>query len=684
MATNSNRSGSGFPERADGLSRRRLFQAGGSLTAVAAAGIALPSTVFGSERAAGRGVEIENLGPGNFSFPLLGSVLLGDTMYVGSRNLSPTRVAGFHVPTRTVVSEFTLGNGNFVQSLATDGNDVVYAGVNQAQPDTNLYRCNVRTGEVTEAAAVPGQSVAALAVASDGMVYTSGRPEGRTRGPALFSYDPVSGELTNLGVPNPDTGQCLGLAVTDTTVYFGCGASSVGGGPAGLFAVDRVSGAVTDILPPELAGERQITKAEVFGDILVVGGGQVGVLDLVGGGWRLTTIGGRQHQFTRSGDVVFGAASDGLYQIELNSWTVSRIGDPGGGFGDYQAVDTLGESIIGTMSGGYVWTLDRGSSDTQLYDVVEAGASGGGEAAQSVGVVDDKVYVGGNNSVAVHDRSSGSVKKLAFPGEVKDMVSHAGVMYMATYAPAALWAHDASGDGPARQITGLPPNQNRPRMVKWDAVNELVVIGIRSDSTGGGSLCLYDPVTDEFTAHIDPLGRSQWVWNVAPAHGLVYIAGANPGAVSGDIAAWDPIAGKEVWRMENPLGENGGVSGLTVMGRWLFGTTAVGPRFFVIDIKPSTGPELVYEADFSEFGSADIPLPVVLVDRGIVYGTTYSTLFRVDTLSRVGPATYEPTLLLDDLDSDWFSGPHLAVDDDHNLYTLTGTDLIRVRDRTPR
>lgn len=665
------------PDNPSGITRRGLIQAGGSLAAITATGIGVPATAFASDRPSAPNIEVENLGPGNFSFPLLGSVLAGDTMFVGSRNLSPTRIAGFHIPSKEVVSEFTLGNGNYVQIMASDGADVIYAGVNQAQGETNFYLCNTRTGVVTEAAVVPGQSVAAMAVAPDGIVYMSGRPEGRTRGPGLFSYDPVSGTLTDMGVPDPETGQCLGLAVSETTVYFGCGASSVGGGPAGLFAVDRVSGEVTDILPPELASERQITKAEVFGDILVVGGGQVGVLDLVNGGWRFTTIGGRQHQFTRRGDVLFGAASDGLYQIELGSWTVSRLGDPSAGLGDYQALDTHGELVVGTISGGYVWTFDEDVAEAQRYDVVEAGANGAGEAAQSVGTLGDRVYVGGNNSVAVHNRSSGSVAKLAFAGEVKDMISHAGIMYMATYAPAALWAHDPASGEPPRRITGLPPNQNRPRMVKWDDVNELVVIGIRADS-GGGSLCLYDPATETFTAHIDPLGGGQWVWNVAPAHGLIYIAGANPGAVSGDIAAWDPVAGQEVWRLENPLGENGGVSGLTVMGRWLFGTTAVGPRFFVIDINPSSGPELVYEADFSEFGSAAIPLPVILKDRGLLYGTTYSTLFRVS------PTTYEPTLLLDDLDSDWFSGPHLAVDDESNLYTLMGRDLIRVRDRTPR
>ena len=49
------------------------------------------------------------------------SPMIGDTVCVGSRNLTPTRVAGHHLPTAKVTATFTLGNGVHSQSLATDG-----------------------------------------------------------------------------------------------------------------------------------------------------------------------------------------------------------------------------------------------------------------------------------------------------------------------------------------------------------------------------------------------------------------------------------------------------------------------------------------------------------------------------------------------------------------------------------
>lgn len=653
------------------ISGRRIVSAG-LFTALILLGIGAPSGAFGkTEPAAVEHVRIERLGPGIVSFPVLGSVVIGETLYVGSRNLTPTRVAGFHLPTGRVTTEFTLGNGVYVQSLAADGDDAFYAGVSSAKGETNLYRCDIRTGEVTEVAVVPGQSVAALAVASDETVYTSGRPEGRTRGPAVFAFDPKTGNLANFGVPKADVGQSLAVAVTDTTVYFGCGASSAGGGRAGLFAIDRASGEIADILPPRMARDRGINKIEILGDLLVVGGSQVGVMDLVSGVWQFTKVGGRQHQFTRFGDKLIVSSSGGLHQIDLKTWSVSPLGDPGAGFGDTMELETAGDLLFGSMSGGRIWEFAPASGETRLHDLIDAGTSGGPEAGQSVGTLQKWVYVGGNNSIAVHDPSGGATTKLAIPGEVKDMIAVGDTMYMATYAPAALWAHRPADGAPPRRLTLLPPSQNRPHVVRWDEVNQRLMIGTRSDG-GGGSLCVFDPATETLTAHINPLGSSQWVWNAAPGHGLVYIAGAIPGGGEGDIAAWDPVAGREVWRMKNPLGEGGGVSGLAVVGQRLFGVAIGGPRLFVIDIGTEE-PELIHVGDLGPFATAPVPLPRLLADRGRLYGVSSHAVFSVD------PETFAPKLLVDDLKAEWFSGPRLAAGDDHSLYTLSGRDLVRIR-----
>lgn len=512
-------------------------------------------------------------------------------------------------------------------------------------------------------------------MAPDGVVYTSGRPEGADRGPALFAYDPATDALTNLGTPAPDAGQSLAVAATETTVYFGCGASSAGGGPAGLFAIDRATGAMTDILPAEMADDREINKIEVFDDLLVVGGAQVGVFD--GDSWWVTDVGTRQHQFARRDDALYVGTSAGLHRIDLADRTVAPIGDPGAGLGDHQELAFVGDLLVGAMSGGHVWTYDPDTGESRIDNLMDLGAEGGPEAGQSVGAGPRHVYVGGNNSVSVHDRATEAVRKLAIPGEAKDMACVDGTMYMATYAPAALWQHRPDSDEAPRRLTTLPARQNRPHVVRWDEVNRVVAVGVRSDA-GGGSLCLWDPRTERLVVHADPLGHDQWIWNVAPAHGLVYLAGANPGGRVGHIGAWDPVTERLVWRLDNPLGDGGGVSSLAVIGRRLYGMAIGGPRFFVLDLAANP-PRLVHVADFGEFEAApDTPLPRLVVDRGLLYAVTYRCLLRID------PQSFEPTLLVDNINGDWFSGPRIAVDDAHNLFTLAGRDLIRVRDRSPR
>lgn len=415
--------------------------------------------------------------------------------------------------------------------------------------------------------------------------------------------------MTKIAVPRPDAGQGLGLAVTDTTVYFGCGSSSGANVPAGLFAIDRDGGEVADILPPEMADDRWIHKIEVFEDILVVAGARVGVMDLVSGDWRFARVGGRQRQFTRIGDTLIAASSAGLHEMDLKTWRLSHVADPGARLGDYQGIALVDGLLVGAMSGGHLWSFDRKTGETEVY--------------------------------------------------VKDMVAVGDTMYMATYAPAALWKHRHDANEPPRQIRRLPPSQNRPTVVCWDDVNELIVIGVRS-ATGGGSLCFFDPVTEEFTAHIDPLGDSQWVFSAAPADGLVYIAGAIHGGRHGDIAAWDPVSGRELWRMENPLGEGGGVSTLAAIGDRLYGMAIGGPRFFAVDISPEGTPELIHEADLVAFAPEPTATPRLLVNRGTLYGISLHSLFRID------PETFEPELLVKGLDAEWYSGPRIAAGEDDN------------------
>ena len=94
------------------INRRQLLQAGGvgGLAAALAAMSPGAAQAAPKQQAAG-GPVITDLGPAVVQFSLMSSLLVGDTVYIGSRNLNPVRIIGFHLPTQTITSRTDLGSG---------------------------------------------------------------------------------------------------------------------------------------------------------------------------------------------------------------------------------------------------------------------------------------------------------------------------------------------------------------------------------------------------------------------------------------------------------------------------------------------------------------------------------------------------------------------------------------------
>ena len=84
-----------------------------------------------------------DLGPALVQFSLMSSVLVGDIVYIGSRNILPARIIAFHLPTRKVIARTDLTTGYAIQAMAVDPTGrYLYAGVLQKSggPQANLHR----------------------------------------------------------------------------------------------------------------------------------------------------------------------------------------------------------------------------------------------------------------------------------------------------------------------------------------------------------------------------------------------------------------------------------------------------------------------------------------------------------------------------------------------------------------
>ncbi|MED7951349.1 PQQ-binding-like beta-propeller repeat protein [Streptomyces sp. BE303] len=668
-------------------SRRQLLLGAGTVTALTALGVG-PAAAAAPRSP--RAPEVTGLGPGNADFPLMSATLLGETLWIGSRNLAPAKVVGYHVPTGRVTATATLPTGNFVQGSAAHGGRL-YLGVTDAPKAVNLYRLDPADGSVRGLVNVPGADVRDVAVAPDGVVFATGRQKGRAAGPGLYAYDPATGVLTEVASPAPGATQGRAVEATATHAYLGVGSNLAGGGGAtlaSLFAVERATGRIADITPPELAADTIIRQITALGDDLLAVSTEgkpahVAFLDpATHTVLRSFPVPGTKSitNFQRLGDTVwFTSTEQGVvWRYRLAAGTLEQFAVPVPD-GNSWGLGRLGDTLVGVTEGGTAWTLSTSTAAVTTTDLVAAGAPAEAQLGMSLAARNGRVYVGGNGSIALHDLRAGTVRKLPVPGEAKDtVILDDDTLYLGVYSSQGIWRYNPWEDTEPVQEAVLPQEQNRPQTIRWDEEHGLLLLGVQADTTGGGSFVTYRPGSGRPTVHVDPLGSEQLVRAVAVGHGQAFLGGDNAKTTGprGDLAAWDPEAGRELWRIGTNLGS--GISSLAVHGRWLFGITVNG-QVFSVDLRtarrrPGGGapaPVIGARADLRAITSAN-PRLLVVDDR--LYGISERTLFRLD------PETLAATVLVQ-VDAEWYSGARVAADDGGVLYTLRGRELIAVRDR---
>ncbi|MFF2773946.1 PQQ-binding-like beta-propeller repeat protein [Streptomyces sp. NPDC058052] len=670
-------------ETTPSFDRRRLLRAGGALGLAAAASPALAAPARAVPAGApAPGTTVTDLGPAIEQFALMSGLLVGDTVYIGSRNLTPTQVIGFHLPSRRVVTRTALGTGHSVQALAADPTGrYLYAGVltkaDEGRP--NLFRWDLTTPDVPAVGVgrTEDRDVRELAVAPDGTVYAVGGIPGKA--PALWQYDPRSGAVTNLGVPDPKATLARAVAATDTTVFFGAGSTLAGGdgaGKASLYAYDRAAGTFTLVTPAEMEKDPSVRELAVLGDRLLVSTAastepaKLAVMDLADlSSYTLARSEGKVvKNLTADGDLVRFVTESGLYSYALSTGVTERIVFDGPELGEVWGLDHAGGSLALVSGYGFVAEIDPAAGTSVVTDLGAAGAPVIPQTTMGIAADRRHVYVGGNNVIARHDLRTGKVVNLRAPGEAKDAELLDGVLYTGQYSSQGIWAYDPRTDPQPYRIASYPSEQNRPLDVCYDPVNELLLVGVQSDTEGGGSLWTFSPATRATSAHVDPVDDLQLVRAVTTRDGVAYLGGDNPTTqgTRGTLVAFDPVAGRELWRLDLPFAT--GVAALAVRRRHLYGLTRRG-GFFVVDLKRRT---LIHTADHRALCPG---FAAMVTSRGVVYGVSDTTLFRFH------PETFAVSTVVADIDGAWYSGPHVNADSHGRLYTMRGHHLVRVDDR---
>ena len=683
-------------DNASSLSRRRLLQTGGALGLAVAA-----QSVLSGQAHADTGrpatttprttptTTVTDMGPGLVQFSLMSGVLVGNTYYVGSRNMSPSLVVGLDLATRKVVSQTYLDAGPepSVQALAADPTGrYLYIGVilKADEGKANLFRWDLTTPETpaVDIGRTEDRDIRSLAVAPDGTVYAVGGLGVQGKPPALWEYNPGTGLVTNLGIPDQNATLARAVAATDTTVFFGAGSILAGGSgasQASLYAYDRATHAFTSVVPKEMVQDPSLRWLTVVGGNLAVGSSGSGSNDsakfalmdladlssysLVATQANNTTV----KCITADADNVYFATDTGLEAYSLSAKTLSPVQFTGPDLGEIWGLDYTDGQLATVSDFGFVAEIDLAAQTCVATDLSTAGAPASPQAGMGIAAGAGYAFVGGNGTIARHSLKTGQVVNVQATGEAKDAVVIDGCLYTGQYDSEGIWQYNPATQQEPRQVAQFPAEQNRPLNTSWDRVNQLLLVAVQDDTQGGGALWTYSPRTGKSASFVNPIDDIQLVRAVANQDGVAYLGGDNANSVSptGTVVAVDPVTGRERWRLETQ--QQAGVAAMAIEGRNLY-VLARNGMLFVIDLRRR---KVVHTADVSSVSSG---FAAMVTNRGTVYGVSTTTLFRFH------PRTFAVSTVVPAINGVWYSGPHVNADRGL-LYTLRGNDLVEIDDR---
>lgn len=648
------------------IKRRHLLQFG----TVGGLGLLLAgqSNVFAADSQDSAALPITDMGSGIEIFTMMSSVMVGDTVYLATRNVEPMQVVGFHLPTRTVTS-VTDVFGESTQALAVDPTGgYIYGCVRVGGGiDSRLFRIDLTApGRPMEPLAdVVDLEPFTMAISPDGVVFIGGRESG----PKVRQYDPATGLLSTLALPDPQGQYGRSLLATEDTVFFGLRARhpDTGAAVAGLYSIDRTTGAHTSILPAELAKTSEIRDITLVEDKLVVVNGSIGAI--------LDAADPVQYKVLRSpinmgklpremNGLLYFAGASGVVEHDPVTGKYRQANDPRIDLGAVWGLFPYQSKLVVVSAFGLVMEIDPATSETVVHDLIELGAPVGAHLAMSIAVGGGSVYVGGTNAIARHNLGTGEVENIIGTDEAKDMLLVNEVLYTAQYSGKGIMAFDPAN--PAKglhHLAALPQNQNRPHDVLWDPVRARLYFGSGSDANVYGALTVFDPATASIESfHADPFGDKQQVRTLAQQGSTLFLGGEAVGR--SQVLAWDLATQSELWRHSLASAPDA-VCGLVVESGRLYILGFKG-RLHVVDI--ATRQE-VHSSMFPQLMRNWGSLTVI---DGAVYAVTSNAFFRINK------DTFVPEVLVADLDAEWYGVPRIAVDENNRVYAIKGRNLIRI------
>ena len=610
---------------------------------------------------------MEDLGAASVATPTGSGHFIGDQLWFSTRQTSPPAVIGLDPATNTAASQIELPEGQGAWVTAVSGTDV-YVGT---YTPAKLFRVDTVAGEVTEilTAGDAGAVVYALDVAPDGVVYAGTYS---TSGGRIFSYDPGSEAVEDLGVVVDDQDYVRALVADDDYVYAGIGAK------AHLIRIDRSTGERTDLTPPELAGATFVSSLALH-DGVVLGGisprGQLLVLDTADPS-RYELVQAPNETFVvavtggEPGRAYFAARPSGtLYGYDLWSGSAEKLTVPA----PEMAANglTFHDGTVWGLVDGLAYAYDPVGGNLAGYPLDAAGVPPSPERPMALAADDERVYVSGSGGVQVHDLGEGGSARIFVPGEAKSLWPTGESVYLSVYTRALIYTLDPD-DSTVEFLAGIENEQTRPRDSFFQPGSGRLLVGTEPDyGRYGGALAVYDTEGGGLDVYRD-IVLDQSVSAVTAIDDVGYLGsdvksglGTTPRATRAELTAVDLTSGDVLWSVPAPASART-VTDLVEVDGTLVGITSTGLLF---GVDPATG-TVGWQRQAGPTGGT-----LTTTSSG-VYTTDGATLYRLSWPTG-RPAGAAPAVepIQTGLGGELYGVPAVAA-------TLDGSRLFAIRGRT--
>lgn len=619
-----------------------------------------------------------NHGPASLDATIQAAEIIGNTLYVVSRNVRPARLGVFDLETQDLVGHHELpdGTGGSHAAITSSGSELYFSTFRSR----NLYHFDTETSSLEIIREVPGSSEAppfALTAADDGTVFIG------TRDAELFSYQPDRDEFDKLtSIPND-------LPVVRIESHEGTVFTSAGP-PAVCFAIDAESGAADAISVPELDDERILKWIDVSEDWLVLGStpsALVTIIDRTNFDQYRLILPEPETGKTIQGLRIVGDAAYfhvltftdrgrqiPLYRLDLETESITNLctlpgrTNPVGLFYRDRPL-VIPKQSLSQGRGDPIVHRSQGGEGADIVDLQAGGFPPRPEPPQSLTIRERKPIVGGHAKLSFHELETDTHWAVGMTGEPKAVTVTTDALYIASYPGALIQRYDFNEEEPT-VVKQIGAEQNRPRDIAFHQQRETIFVGTHPvEGFLGGALAEYSPGTDSITVD-RPIIENHSVSTVLPAGNQLIIGTEIPTGHqyrstdlpdSAVLTGWDPDDRTTTWEL-TPVAGASTFRSLCFLDGLVYGLCPDGTIFEVDPSQPTVNRTLsVTESD----GSL-----VVLNDQ--LYGVNTSNLYRVDRRE------WTTTTLVTDLNGHWFNWPMVTTNGE-GLFTLRETDLIEIR-----